>query len=95
MKIPVTGEAGLISSNLMEQLVADDYKVIVYDNFNTNYSPTHKLCNIFFARQSPNYRLVVGDIRDEKELNAVFAKELIDVVISWQPNHAYFRHFSH
>jgi len=39
--------------------------------------------------------LVVGDIRDEKELNAVFAKELIDVVISWQPNQAYFRHFSH
>jgi UDP-glucose 4-epimerase len=57
LKILVTGGAGFIGSNIVEQLVADGHEVTVLDNLLTGY-----LQNL---KPFPKVRFIEGDIRDD------------------------------
>lgn len=58
-KILVTGGAGFIGSNLIEDLLKYDNIVTCLDNFSTGHH--HNLENFI---NHPNFKLIVGDIRD-------------------------------
>lgn len=58
-KILVTGGAGFIGSNLIDQLLAQNNTVICLDNFATG-----KKTNLEPAQQQPGFTLLEGDIRD-------------------------------
>ncbi|WP_281170242.1 SDR family oxidoreductase [Flavobacterium soli] len=55
----VTGGAGFIGSNLCEHLLEHDNKVICLDNFSTGRTQ-----NIQHLFGNPNFKLIVGDIRN-------------------------------
>lgn len=59
IKILVTGGAGFIGSNLCERLLAENYQVVCLDNFATG-----KPENIQPFFSNPDFKLVVGDIRN-------------------------------
>ncbi|MCH5138673.1 GDP-mannose 4,6-dehydratase, partial [Clostridiaceae bacterium UIB06] len=58
-KFLVTGGAGFIGSNLVEAILKMGYRVRVLDNFATG-----KWQNIKEFFNSPNFELIVGDVRD-------------------------------
>jgi len=58
-KILVTGGAGFIGSNLIEQLLRSNYKVICLDNLSTG-----SLDNVKEFEEDPNFEFVAGDILD-------------------------------
>lgn len=59
----VTGGAGFIGSNLVDRLLSDGAGVVVYDNFSTGQREFLKS-----AMGHPAFRLVEGDLLDEKAL---------------------------
>src|SRR5688500_12378349 len=59
----VTGAAGFIGSNLVDRLLSLGHSVTGYDNFSTGQHPF-----IAEAKKSPAFKLVEGDILDEKTL---------------------------
>jgi UDP-N-acetylglucosamine 4-epimerase len=59
IKVLVTGGAGFIGSNLCDALLEHSYKVICLDNFATG-----KAENIRHLFDNPDFRLIVGDIRN-------------------------------
>jgi UDP-glucose 4-epimerase len=63
MRYFVTGGAGFIGSNLVDRLLADGHAVTAYDNLSTGQvrflDPAHK---------HPAFRLVEGDMLDERKL---------------------------
>lgn len=58
-KILVTGGAGFIGSNLVEELLQLGNKVTCLDNFSTG-----KRENVAPFLSNPNFTLIEGDIRD-------------------------------
>ncbi|SDX92787.1 UDP-N-acetylglucosamine 4-epimerase [Lutibacter oricola] len=60
----VTGGAGFIGSNLCEELIALDNKVVCLDNFATG-----KMENINHLMEHPNFTLIGGDIRNTEDCN--------------------------
>jgi UDP-glucuronate 4-epimerase len=61
----ITGGAGFIGSNLVDRLLQDGHTVSVFDNFDPFYDPQRKRANLGRASQSPNFRLIEGDLLDE------------------------------
>ena len=61
----ITGAAGFIGSNLADRLLADGEAVVGYDNFSTGREEF-----LAGALRQPHFRLVRGDILDEKALAA-------------------------
>lgn len=80
-KILLTGGAGFIGSHVLDALVAEDYSVVVIDDFNAYYNPAFKAENI--ARYATDSRVKVyrGSITDLPLLNEIFSKEPIGAVI--------------
>ncbi|MEX2591295.1 MAG: SDR family oxidoreductase [Anditalea sp.] len=58
-KVLVTGGAGFIGSNLIDQLLLQDNQVVCLDDFSTG-----KRENLMMAQQHQNFTLVEGDIRN-------------------------------
>ncbi len=73
MHVLVTGGAGFIGSHLVERLLADGHRVTVLDDLSGG-----RLENLNEARDHPRLRLIVGDVRDPKALQA--ALEGVEVV---------------
>jgi nucleoside-diphosphate-sugar epimerase len=78
MKFLVTGGAGFIGSNIVEQLLKDGHDVVVLDNFSSG-----KEENLAFAKNytqtATRYALIKGDICDKSTCNP--ACKGIDVVL--------------
>ena len=64
----VTGGAGFIGSNLVDRLLSDGHAVTAYDNLSTG-QPRF----LDAAKAKPNFKLVEGDVLDEKKLTAAVA----------------------
>jgi UDP-glucose 4-epimerase len=63
MRYFVTGGAGFIGSNMVDRLLADGHAVTAYDNLSTGQSRF-----LDQAKKSPAFRLVEGDMLDERKL---------------------------
>src|SRR4051794_31221971 len=68
MRYFVTGGAGFIGSTLVDRLLSDGHTVTAYDNFSTGHAAFLEQ-----ARQHPNFRLVKGDLLDERQLSEALA----------------------
>lgn len=60
----VTGAAGFIGSNIVEQLLELDQTVIGLDNFSTGHQANVDEVLAAQAHKAPRFRLIRGDIRD-------------------------------
>lgn len=72
MKVLVTGGAGFIGSHVTAALLARGDAVACLDNFNEMYDPARKQRNVAPFLDHPNYRLIVGDIRDPAAVAQAF-----------------------
>jgi UDP-glucuronate 4-epimerase len=79
--ILVTGGAGFIGSHLSERLLKRGDRVVALDNFDPFYDEAIKRDNISTALKDPAYRLVTGDIRDARAVEALFSEEKFDAVV--------------
>ena len=79
--ILVTGGAGFIGSHLTRRLLARGDRVTVLDDFNDFYDPARKRGNVASFLAQSGYRLVEGDIRDEKLVDRLFAEGRFDAVV--------------
>jgi UDP-N-acetylglucosamine 4-epimerase len=59
----VTGAAGFIGSNLVEELLALGQRVVGLDNFSTGYE-ANLIDAVGTSAAAPNFRFIEGDIRD-------------------------------
>jgi UDP-glucuronate 4-epimerase len=81
MRFLVTGGAGFIGSNLVDELLFQGHEVVCLDNFDNYYDPAIKKSNISKALSYSKYLLIEGDIRDKQVLKALFSENKIDMVI--------------
>ena len=81
MKVLITGAAGFIGSHLCERLLDRGDTVIALDNFNDYYDTERKRENIHQLRNHPCCILCKGDIRDEKNINRIFAEHRPEAVV--------------
>jgi len=65
MRAFVTGGGGFIGSTLADRLLEGGHEVTAYDNFSTGQRSF-----VEAARRNPRYRLVEGDVLDERNLLA-------------------------
>ena len=78
MKILVTGGAGYIGSHTCVELLQTGYEVVVVDNFDNSKPEAIRRIEELANKSFSFYE---ADVRDEKKLREIFAKEHIDAVI--------------
>ncbi|MEI6046640.1 MAG: NAD-dependent epimerase/dehydratase family protein [Chloroflexota bacterium] len=66
MRCFVTGGAGFIGSNLVDRLLAENHRVVAYDNFSTG-----QLSFLEQALKNPNFRLIRSNLHDFEVLKEV------------------------
>lgn len=76
MSILVLGGAGYIGSHAVDQLIVQDYEVVVIDNLQTGHKEAVHKEALFYQ----------GDIRDKIFMQEVFHKEKIEAVIHFAAN---------
>ncbi len=81
MKIVVTGGAGFIGSNLVDQLLADGHLVTALDNFDPYYDPARKRANLTKASSNSAFVLVQQDICDRRPLLETILSIKPDVIV--------------
>ncbi|MFQ5628053.1 MAG: GDP-mannose 4,6-dehydratase [bacterium] len=81
MKVLLTGGAGFIGSHFCQHLIANDYEVVIIDNFNDYYDPKIKRNNIEFFTDHPQITVVDGDILDSELLNRLFETHRFDSIV--------------
>jgi UDP-glucose 4-epimerase len=64
----ITGGAGFIGSHLVDRLLKEKCRVIVYDNFDSFYSGKER--NVEYNRDNPNYSLIKDDILNYAALSS-------------------------
>jgi UDP-glucose 4-epimerase len=77
----VTGGAGFIGSNIIEKLLANDNRVIVYDNLSAG-----KLDFILEFEKNHNFKLVKADLLDKEKLTSSLNTEDIDIIFHMAAN---------
>lgn len=68
MRYFVTGGAGFIGSSLVDRLLAGGHEIVAYDNLSTGF-----VRFLSRAQQATRFRLVEGDLLDERALAAAMA----------------------
>lgn len=81
MAVLITGGAGFIGSHLVDKLVERGEKVVCLDNFDPYYDPNLKRKNIKHHLGNKNFKMVEGDVRDQKILRKIFEKNKIEKVV--------------
>ena len=66
MSVAVIGGAGFIGSNLVDELMAQNFEVTVYDNLSAG-----KLENVARFKNHPKFEFIKGDIRDRDTVRRV------------------------
>lgn len=79
--ILVTGGAGFIGSHLIEALLSRGEEVICLDNFDNFYDPEIKKKNMAGFLKKTNFKLIKGDIRDEKTVASIFDSFAVEKVV--------------
>jgi UDP-glucuronate 4-epimerase len=77
----VTGGAGFIGSHLVERLVRDRRRVVVFDSFDDFYPEAIKRRNLAPALESGAVEIVTGDVRDRGALDRALAGRPIEALI--------------
>ncbi|MDO8303029.1 MAG: GDP-mannose 4,6-dehydratase, partial [Sedimentisphaerales bacterium] len=80
MRVLVTGAAGFIGSHLCERLLADGHHVVGLDNFDPFYSSLVKRTNIAQCGTKKEFKLIEGDIRDNKCVEDILASGKIEMI---------------
>ena len=81
MNILITGAAGFIGSHLAERLVQQGHNIIGLDNFDPFYDRSVKESNLAALRNSSNFQLVEGDIRNAEQVDGVLTQANIEMII--------------
>ncbi len=81
MKTLVTGGAGFIGSNLVDQLLADGGEVLIVDNFDSFYPSDRKRANIAAALSNPRCQLIELDTRDAEGVRQLLDREHPDAIV--------------
>ncbi len=81
ISVLVTGGAGFIGSHLVDHLLKQGNRVVVFDNFNSYYDVKIKRQNIAEHLRHPNYTLVQGDLRDKAKVSEAFTKGPFTTVV--------------
>lgn len=76
----VTGAAGFIGSHLVDRLLAGGWNVVGFDNFDPFYDAAIKERNIAAHLRQPAYRLVRGDLRDQRAVDSALSRDVSVVV---------------
>ena len=79
--ILITGAAGFIGSNLADELLKQDFRIMGIDNFDPFYSREIKEANISGALRNSSFMFREGDIRDTEFLDKCFTEFEPDLVI--------------
>lgn len=79
--ILVTGGAGFIGSHLVDRLLADNHRVICFDNFDSFYNPVAKFRNVSRNVDNPLFKLVSGNVTDPISLGKAFSCWKLDAVV--------------
>jgi UDP-glucuronate 4-epimerase len=79
MKVLVTGGAGFIGSNLVDQLLAEGHTLSVLDDFNDFYPPAIKRANV--AAFSRHVAIYDADIRDPEDVDRVVREQKPDAIV--------------
>lgn len=77
----VTGAAGFIGSTLVDRLLEEGRQVVGLDSFDPFYAESEKRRNLEAAEKSPDFRLVVGDIRDPELVEGLLAGTRFDCIV--------------
>ncbi len=81
MRILLTGAAGFIGSHVAEALLRRGSEVVGLDNFDPYYDPARKRRHLATASRHAAFRLVSGDIRDDRLLARLTGETAFDAVI--------------
>ncbi len=80
MKVLITGAAGFIGSHLAERMLQDGWEVMGVDNFDEFYPPAIKQRNIERCLQTPGFKLIQADIRNQQAMDKGLSQG-IDVIV--------------
>jgi UDP-glucuronate 4-epimerase len=81
MNILITGAAGFIGSNLVDNLLFQGHRVIGTDNFDDFYHRDIKSNNLQDAIKNANFNLIECDIRNKDKIQELLIIENIELVI--------------
>jgi len=79
--ILVTGSAGFIGYHLCSRLIKDGNNVVGIDNLNDYYDVKIKIDRLKQIEDKDNFKFLKIDIIDKEEIEQVFIKKKIDVVV--------------